>query len=358
MLLAPFIAPFAFIAAQLARAAPSCSGPECSTSRDYGQPQVIATTWYASWHSSDFTLQDVSWSKYTAVIYAFATTTSGSSVVGLADSDKSLLPQFVETAHEYNVYALLSIGGWGGSQYFSSAVATDANRTAFAQAILNLVTQYNLDGIEIDWEYPAKQGIGCNVVSQNDTANFLLFLQKLRSMDGGQDIILSAAVAILPFIGPDGNPISDVSEFAKVLDYIEIMNYDVWGSWDTTVGPNAPLNDTCAASPQGSAVSAVKAWTAAGFPTDRIILGVASYGHSFHVTPTDALDASGNIKPYPPFDKSQQPAGDKWDSTATGVDACGNPNVVGGVFQLLGSDRRRVPHGCRNGCQRDCLYVE
>jgi len=114
------------------------------------------------------------------------------------------------------------------------------------------------------------------------------------------------------------------------------MNYDVWGSWGTTVGPNSPLNDTCAGSPEGSAVSAIKAWTTAGFPADQIVLGVASYGHSFHVNPTDALDASGNIKPYPPFDKSQQPAGDKLDSTATGVDVCGNPNVVGGIFNFWG----------------------
>jgi len=47
------------------------------------------------------------------------------------------------------VYALLSIGGWGGSRFFS-AVATDANRTAFAQATMNVVTQYHLDGIEIE----------------------------------------------------------------------------------------------------------------------------------------------------------------------------------------------------------------
>jgi len=96
------------------------------------------------------------------------------------------------------------------------------------------------------------------------------------------------------------------------------------------------MDDTCAPSPRGSVVSAVKAWTAAGFPADQIVLGVASYGHSFHVNPTDALDASGNIKPYPPFDKSQQPAGNKWDSTATGVDVCGNPNVVGGIFNFWG----------------------
>ena len=116
------------------------------------------------------------------------------------------------------------------------------------------------------------------------------------------------------------------------------MNYDIWSSWSDGVGPNAPLNDSCAppAEQQGSAVSAVKAWTTAGFPANQIILGVASYGHAFHVNHSSALDASGNINLYAPFDKSQQPAGDKWDGTATGTDECGNANVVGGIFDFWG----------------------
>ncbi len=32
----------------------------------------IASSWYAGWHSSDFPLSNVSWSKYTWAIYAFA----------------------------------------------------------------------------------------------------------------------------------------------------------------------------------------------------------------------------------------------------------------------------------------------
>lgn len=70
------------------------------------------------------------------------------------------------------------------------------------------------------WEYPGKQGIGCNIVSPNDTANFLSFLQTLRDQDGAQDLIISAAVSVKPFVGSDGNPMSDVTGFAKVLDYI------------------------------------------------------------------------------------------------------------------------------------------
>lgn len=53
------------------------------------------------------------------------------------------------TGHQ-RIQAILSIGGWTGSQYFSTAVATDANRTSFAQAVMALVSQYNLDGVEFE----------------------------------------------------------------------------------------------------------------------------------------------------------------------------------------------------------------
>ena len=102
---------------------------------------------------------------------------------------------------------------------------------------MDVVSQYNLDGVEFEcalhssfhifsrsrihsWEYPGKQGIGCNVVSANDSTNFLSFLQTLRGQDGAQNLILSAAVAVTPFVGSDGTAMSDVSGFAKVLDYI------------------------------------------------------------------------------------------------------------------------------------------
>ena len=116
------------------------------------------------------------------------------------------------------------------------------------------------------------------------------------------------------------------------------MNYDVWGGWSTNVGPNSPLNDTCAADrdKEGSAVSAVDSWGRAGFPREQMILGVASYGHSFHVNTSSAYDKTGAVKLYAYFHPWMQPAGDKWDSTAVGVDVCGNPNVVGGIFHFWG----------------------
>ncbi len=34
--------------------------------------QVVATTWYAGWHGTDFPPEKLSWSKYSSVTYAFA----------------------------------------------------------------------------------------------------------------------------------------------------------------------------------------------------------------------------------------------------------------------------------------------
>ena len=206
------------------------------------------------------------------------------------------------------------------------------------------------------WEYPNKQGMGCNIINPQDTPNFLSFLQELRSLENNRNITLSAASAIVPFAAPDGNPTQDVSEFARVLDYLSIMDYDIWGSWSTAVGPNAPLDDSCAPPPdqQGSAVSAVKAWTTAGFPAHQLLLGVASYGHSYHVDPNAAFasttpGATGTstaqpagttlIAAYPPFDHNQQPMGDSWDAVEPpSVDQCGNQSGGGpsGIFNFRG----------------------
>lgn len=204
------------------------------------------------------------------------------------------------------------------------------------KTLVNFAKKYDLDGLDFDWEYPGTQGIGCNAISGHDTANFLAFIQELRRDPVGSKLILSAATAISPFADSDGNPSADVFEFSKVLDYIAIMVYDINGPWSAAVGANAPLRDSCAP-PEfqaGAAVSAVNDWHAAGMPLNQIVLGVASYGHSFSVNTADAFNQT-HLALYPPFNASIAPAGDAWDDAA-GVDECGNFESQGGVIDFWG----------------------
>lgn len=59
----------------------------------------------------------------------------------------------------------------------------------------------------------------CNTFSSNDSSNFLAFLQDFRKEIGSNKTI-TAAVGFNTFIGPDGNHMTDVSDFAKVFDHI------------------------------------------------------------------------------------------------------------------------------------------
>lgn len=136
---------------------------------------------------------------------------------------------------------MLSVGGWTGSRFFSSSVATPENRTAFATALIDFADNNSLDGLDFEcvfckapdsshidcfscsWEYPNSAGIGCNVINGNDTDNFLALLKQVRQK-ARKDFQLTAAVAIKPFIGPDGNPLTDVSGFAQVLDRIGVSH--------------------------------------------------------------------------------------------------------------------------------------
>lgn len=107
-------------------------------------------------------------------------------------------------------------------------MATNVSRTTFTNNILAVYNQFSVDGIDIDWEYPGQAGQSGNLATPSDSTNFLAFLKQLKAILPPTAKI-TAATQSEPFMGVDGTPMTDVSEFATVLDWILLMNYDVWG---------------------------------------------------------------------------------------------------------------------------------
>lgn len=238
-----------------------------------GGAGLMAGYW-PSWSSGTLPPENIAWSKYDIVYYAFAVPSSSGSI---SIDDTSLLKRFVTAAHKGNSKAVLSLGGWGQSKGFSKSVTDDSARSNFIKNVLDVISKYNLDGVDFDWEYPGNVQGGTN--DPKDTGNFQTFLQQLRAkIPTGK--LMSAAVPQQVWQGSNGNPVGSVARAGGALDHIVIMNYDVWGS-SATPGPNAPLGNLCGNStqPVASAAGGVKAWTSAGFPRNKILLGVPSYGY-------------------------------------------------------------------------------
>src|SRR5882762_4057565 len=98
-------------------------------------------------------VSQVQFSKLTHINYAFLIPTSSGGYQAIENPSK--LSSMVSAAHAAGVKALISVGGGGGGGGFAGIVASSANRTAFVNSMIGFCNQYNLDGVDIDWEYPS-----------------------------------------------------------------------------------------------------------------------------------------------------------------------------------------------------------
>jgi chitinase len=180
--------------------------------------------WYPDWSVWTYPISSLDWSKLDVVDFAFAIPNANFDIEFTQYNSLDTLTELVSAGHAAGKKVRLSIGGWTGSVYFSPAVSSEWARQTFANNIAKVYNQYNLDGIDLDWEYPGVKGADANIVSSSDTANFLLFLQVLRKTLPPQALI-SSATQIWPFANEWGAPSADVSDFAQVLDWYVVLDF-------------------------------------------------------------------------------------------------------------------------------------
>ncbi|HNC39989.1 MAG TPA: glycosyl hydrolase family 18 protein, partial [Chitinophagaceae bacterium] len=78
---------------------------------------------------------------------------------------------------------LISVGGWTWSKNFSDAVLTDTSTQNFAQSCVDIVATYQLDGVDIDWEYPGLPGDNNKYRPQDRTGYTALFKALREKLD-------------------------------------------------------------------------------------------------------------------------------------------------------------------------------
>lgn len=158
---------------------------------------------------------------------------------------------------------LLSVGGWGAGN-FSEMAADAGHRKKFSENCLAAVKKYGLDGIDLDWEYPTSSSAGISS-SPNDTKNFNLLLNDLRSVLGDDKLLTMASSANAKYV--------DFQTAMKYLDFVNIMTYDM----GKPPYHNAGLYKSSMT--KRSCDESVELHFAAGVPYEKQVLGMPFYGH-------------------------------------------------------------------------------
>ncbi|SCV70986.1 BQ2448_3748 [Microbotryum intermedium] len=208
--------------------------------------------------------------------YHFGAVTSKDGIAFAENGIRNGIEKFVSDAHSKKKKAVLSIGGYEGSVYFSTLVRTKSARAKFVKQICGLIKKYGWDGVDFDWEFPNALGSPANVVDSSDSANLLKFLQELRHTL--PHAWISMAVSVNGIFGPDGMTLTDYKPFADVLNGANVMAYDYIGAWTRKTGSDSP-SQRCGTG--RSYITDVEGYTNAGFPPGKILLGVPSFGKSF-----------------------------------------------------------------------------
>ena len=217
------------------------------------------------------------------------------------DANAGILNAFQELrAENPNLKIGVSVGGWSKSNEFARMAARKESRENFVSNMMKFIQYANMDFIDIDWEYPGiKQYREPDTVDNindegtiyntaEDKENYVELMEELRDAldelgrEQGRYYELSCALPVSRSKLANG---IDIEKLFKIIDFGNIMTYDMRGAWDATSGHQAALYGN-PKDPQYSAGlsvdQTVQYFIDKGAPPEKIVIGCAFYSRGWN----------------------------------------------------------------------------
>ncbi|XP_049878744.1 acidic mammalian chitinase-like [Pectinophora gossypiella] len=251
----------------------------------------VVVCYYGAWSiwrssSGHYGVSDLPVDLCTHIVYSFIAPTAEGGIY-FTDAEDTVngksnkMDDFVALKqNNSDLKLMVAMGGWTpASTNFTIVVNNDTLRATLINTMVSFVEEHDLDGVDLDWEYPAQRG-----GADSDKEQFVVLVKELKAALGSK--LLTAAVAVTQ---SNIDLSYNVTELNKYLDYFHLMNYDYHGSWETVTGVVAPLYAqlTDAAGTNLNVNHSVYTWIENGASPSKLVLGLAAYGKTFTLTSLD-----------------------------------------------------------------------
>ena len=225
--------------------------------------------YYPSWTGLD--PASIGYQNFTHIYHSFLN----------ADTNGNLIKQenlpsrkLTTLARKNRVFAILSLGGAGSGKNFTAMMKNPGAAKRYVSQVTAMVKDYGYHGIDLDWEHPVTA-----VDRDNLTLLFKSFRQSL-----GPDAIISMAVASGDWTGKW----IDAAAMLPLVDFINVMSYDMHGPWSAHAGHLAPLNPIRSDKADGRDLHAkafMDYWEKKkGWPKEKLNFGIPCYGYGYTVS--------------------------------------------------------------------------
>jgi chitinase len=264
----------------------SCSKKESQVnkSNEKNKAKIVA---YVHGEVGDWGENNEKANQITHINYAFANIKYGKVVEGNINDGEIIKKLNDLKKVNTDLKILISVGGWSWSKNFSDAVLDENSRQIFANSAIDFMLKHQIDGVDLDWEYPGQIGDN-NVFRSEDKENFTKILQLLRKkMDSLPNSNNNYLLTIATGANQSYLDHTNMNQAHEYLDFINIMTYDYYTGGSKIAGHHANLfkSDFDTVKERNSQM-AVQQHVDAGIPMRKIILGVPFYGRYWKgVTP-------------------------------------------------------------------------
>jgi len=250
----------------------------CHGASEPARPMVVG---YVFAQDSQLLPGQIDAQQLTRVNYAFANIKDGRMVTGFAFDGQNfaMLNSLKKQNPDFTV--LVSVGGWLWSTNFSDVSLTGESRKIFINSVMDFLAKYDLDGLDIDWEYPGMVGSG-HPFRNVDSDNFTHLLKELRTRFDERSAKTHRKLYLTFAAGSSQDYLAhtNMKQAQQYVDTVNLMAYDyVEPGSDPLTGHHAPMLTNPADARNYSADASVQMFEKAGVPAKKILLGLPFYGH-------------------------------------------------------------------------------